>query len=652
MSRRKSNQLPNNLPQLQNVIKRDPLSYKDEFLQQYRHYQSNLAIFKINPLLSNQVFEDLAMFLSQVSHCYTNELEKFPQEIIDILTSHYMVMNPDVRMTLCRSLILLRNKGLLSPTSLLELFFLLFRCNDKLLRKTLYTHIVKDIRNINAKHKNNKVNSTLQNFMYTILNDSHALAAKKSLDVMIELYQKNIWRDVKTVNVISTACFSHITKISVTALKFLLEKNQNDDSESESEDDKPTEKQLLLANRVRKKTRKSEAKLKIALKNMNKQKKKHSKCTTFSALYLINDPQGFCERLFKKLGNSTERFEVRVLMMNVLACLIGVHQPHQKEVTSMLTFYAQACHELVPSEIVEPGLKAIVNNFVTERNSNEVIAVGINAVKEVCIRCPLVMTEQLLRDLAAYKKSKNKSVFNASRSLIQQFRLLNPSLLHEKDRGKMTVQERNVRPNEYGEMSSKNYVPGAELLDENEQINEYDVESSEDECSDIFQNKCDDNIVQEECGENTIDNEEKESKAARISQSKIFTNDDFKKMEVQKIIQEVNPHKKRKHENIEETTERKELLHVEDIEQIISKKKRSDKDERVASVKAGRDGVKRSFQKNRCNEYTSTTNKEKKKNKTFMMVKHKVKGKTKKSFREKQIALRDSLLKKKRKTKF
>ena len=49
--------------------------------------------------------------------------------------------------------------------------------------------------------------------MYTILNDSHALAAKKSLDVMIELYQKNIWRDVKTVNVISTACFSHITKV-------------------------------------------------------------------------------------------------------------------------------------------------------------------------------------------------------------------------------------------------------------------------------------------------------------------------------------------------------------------------------------------------------------------------------------------------------
>lgn len=34
---------------------------------------------------------------------------------------------------------------------------------------------------------------------------------------------------------------------------------------------------------------------------------------------------------------------------------------------------------------------------------------SINAVKEICSRCPLVMTEELLRDLALYKKSKNKS---------------------------------------------------------------------------------------------------------------------------------------------------------------------------------------------------------------------------------------------------
>lgn len=36
---------------------------------------------------------------------------------------------------------------------------------------------------------------------------------------------------------------------------------------------------------------------------------------------------------------------------------------------------------------------------------------SINAVKEICNRCPLVMTEELLRDLAGYKKSKNKSMY-------------------------------------------------------------------------------------------------------------------------------------------------------------------------------------------------------------------------------------------------
>ena len=59
----------------------------------------------------------------------------------------------------CRALILLRNKDLMPASSLLELFFELFRCDDKLLRKTLYNYIVNDIKNINAKHKNAKLNT-------------------------------------------------------------------------------------------------------------------------------------------------------------------------------------------------------------------------------------------------------------------------------------------------------------------------------------------------------------------------------------------------------------------------------------------------------------------------------------------------------------
>ena len=61
--------------------------------------------------------------------------------------------------TLCKALILLRNKGLISATSVLELFFEMFRCQDKLLRKTLYTYIVNDIKTVNQNHKNTKLNT-------------------------------------------------------------------------------------------------------------------------------------------------------------------------------------------------------------------------------------------------------------------------------------------------------------------------------------------------------------------------------------------------------------------------------------------------------------------------------------------------------------
>ena len=58
----------------------------------------------------------------------------------------------------CRALILLRNRGMLPPLTLLELFFGLFRCADRLLRRTLFHYIVQDVKNINAKQQNTKLN--------------------------------------------------------------------------------------------------------------------------------------------------------------------------------------------------------------------------------------------------------------------------------------------------------------------------------------------------------------------------------------------------------------------------------------------------------------------------------------------------------------
>ncbi|XP_075912644.1 protein SDA1 homolog [Petromyzon marinus] len=193
MAGRRNNQLAHSVQQLQNLVKRDPESYRDEFLQQYRHYESKLEVFQLHPEQPNKELGELIMFIAQVAHCYKDLLAEFPQHLAQLLQQHHSTTDTELRMCLCRALILMRHKDLVQPLGLLELFFTLLRCPDKLLRKTLYQHIVSDIRGINAKHRNNRVNTALQNFLYSMVRDSNSTAAKMALDVMVQMYKRNVW---------------------------------------------------------------------------------------------------------------------------------------------------------------------------------------------------------------------------------------------------------------------------------------------------------------------------------------------------------------------------------------------------------------------------------------------------------------------------
>ncbi|XP_034565936.1 protein SDA1 homolog [Notolabrus celidotus] len=684
MSGRQSNKLPNNLPQLQNLIKRDPQSYVEEFQQQYRHYQSNVQIFKLQPDKPNKELADLVMFLAQIGHCYLQQLSTFPQELSELLMSHHTVLEPDLRMTFCKALILLRNKNLIDPSGLLELFFELLRCHDKLLRKTLYTHIVTDIKNINAKHKNNKVNTTLQNFMYTMLRDSNPLAAKISLDVMVELYKRDIWNDAKTVNVITTACFSKVTKILVAGFKFFLGKDEDEknDSGSESEAEGPSVRDLKVRFSTGKKSTKNKKKLEKAMKVLKKSKKKKKvEVFNFSAIHLIHDPQDFSEKLLKQLEDSKERFEVKIMLMELISRLVGIHelflfnfypfiqrflQPHQREVTKILLCAAQASHQLVPPEVIEPVIMTIANNFVTDRNSGEVMTVGINAIKEVAGRCPLAINEDLLQDLAQYKTHKDKNVMMSARGLIQLFRNLNPQMLHKRDRGRPTEASTEAKIKDYGELEAKDYIPGAEVLEVEEgekKEREEDEEgwesasiSDDDEDGEWIDVHHSSDEDTKEVAEKlqSMPMEERKAKAAAVSGSRLLTQDDFKKIRLVQLAKEVNaaPGKGQKRKTVDSDDEgdRGEVLTLRNIEKL-HKKPKEDKESRLATAMAGRtdrkDFVKRHT---KLNPHASTSNREKRKTKNFMMMRHSnnVRTKGKRSFREKQMALRDALLKKKK----
>lgn len=74
---RHNNQLPDNLPQLQNLIKRDPASYREEFMQQYNHYLSLLEVFRLNPGQENKSLDELVMFIAQVRFLFAKKFKMF-----------------------------------------------------------------------------------------------------------------------------------------------------------------------------------------------------------------------------------------------------------------------------------------------------------------------------------------------------------------------------------------------------------------------------------------------------------------------------------------------------------------------------------------------------------------------------------------------
>uniref|UniRef100_A0A5K3F280 Protein SDA1 n=1 Tax=Mesocestoides corti TaxID=53468 RepID=A0A5K3F280_MESCO len=272
--------------------------------------------------------------------------------------------------------------------------------------------------------------------------------AKEAVILLVELYRRNVWKDEKTVNMIADACLAKSKKVFSKAVRFFLghnEKSAEQDSSSDSDDnvDMNTRiKQMKLGHRVGIKSKKRAKRLDRSIENLrrkNERKKKEQMPTGINvpALNLIYDPQTFAERLFHKLEKCNDRLEIRLLLLELISHLIGIHQllllnfypslqrflrPQQREITRLLLFAAQASHDQVPPDAILPLVRTITDNFVTDRASAEAITVGLNTIREICARCPYAVDEDLLSDLVEYKSYRNKNVVAAARSLIRLYR--------------------------------------------------------------------------------------------------------------------------------------------------------------------------------------------------------------------------------------
>ncbi|PBK96528.1 protein required for actin cytoskeleton organization and cell cycle progression [Armillaria gallica] len=738
--------LTSNLPQLQNLIKRDPTAYKEEFLQQWNHYNSIRQIFQANPSEHAQQFRELVTFIAQVTPCYPKETAEFPSHLSTLLLENYATLSPDTRKALVQNLVMLRNKNVITSIELLKtLFPLLPRTTSSALRSSIRKTILSDIRTANIHSTNHKLNRAVQAMLFgmvergmdgQVLGDKGKLRASTSqapsptnghdamwaIILTKELWRKGIWTDVKPVSIVALGCFHPVVKVQSASIHFFLGSDEDKEDSDDEEEETVDVRSLHHRREINKKTRSGDKKLQKKLTSAKK-KQQNGKSDTnpnFPALQLLNDPQTFAEKLYDILNHYEKRFSLdhKILIMQLLSRVMGSHKlcvlgfytyivkyltHHQLRVPAILVSLAQSVHELTPPDALTPIIQKLAHEFVHPGVASEVIAAGLNAIREVCRRQPWAMEEDMLGDLVEYRKSKDKAVIAAARGLLQLYRDVNPGMLKRRERGKEASMgmASGTQPLPFGHSADAAVdIEGLSLLEdhfnklreEDEAVDmdeagdagweNWDVESDSSDSDEesegwIDVDDADDQLVisdsedegEKKDGENAkAEEKNSEDAATRVSTlatTKILTPADFSllnDLRIQAATQAVEagggPKAKRKLAALEGN---KKAMQGAQEDAFISendilgprKKAKADYAERMASIAKGREGRdKFGSHKGKKNKDTpsSSTNREKTRNKPIMMILSSgaVRGKKKASLREKQQKLRAHIEKSKK----
>ncbi len=462
-------------------------------------------------------------------------------------------------------------------------------------------------------------------------------------------------------------------KIIAGGVRFFLggdkerEELEDDSSDEEAVDMGKIKHQIGINKKTKKKARQMENAMATVKRKERKKKQPHP--LNFSAFHLLHDAQGFAENLFfKHLQNSKSKLnlEQKLLVLQLVSRLVGLHKltvmslysyfikyltPRQPSVTSFLASLAQATHNLVPPDILEPLVKKIADEFVSEAAAAEVASAGLNAIREICMRQPLAMNKTLLEDLVTYRKSKDKGIMMASKGLLGLYRGIAPDMLPKRDRGKeaaMGLRSGERKDQRFGE-EALGRIEGLELLEKwreeekqkkkatmggevEKHSSEYDVDdedewevdeddsdsdgwqnvSSDDDANDINESKtsskkakhnptCSEEIEDEEWDkdgdkENKVDEAKLEDGVSSLATTRILTPADLVKLQELRLAASVNhalPASQRKRAAAAHQAALQR--HIDDpltaaeIEGLASLSNKSTKEQRVAIAKAGRE---------------------------------------------------------------
>ncbi|UKK01505.2 hypothetical protein MACK_002320 [Theileria orientalis] len=443
---------------LENKIKKDPDANFDFFKQKWNEFVTLYEIIKLTPQVYNTEFVKLLQFITNTIALYNkngdvDQLVYNPNssgltssspddagniaegrwlclKLIELIKEFRSVMDGKMIRMVIKSTFTLRTKRQIDLETILVEWLELLDLNDKEQRKKLYNYIVKDLALLSTKSKNRQAVKKLQQLLFEKIHKNTNLNIRLlSCCIIIELYRRNIWNDLYTLNQLCELCKCQNPKIALSAIYFLLStKNHYHVIFEAASTDSPGSTNTEGTQQV-------------------------DPPVTHSLSHILDiyEPFKLVETLLERCTKNHFQYQHKLVALKLAAVVINKHKLtvpnfysylskylHHKQplVTRVLLVFVISVYSGLDSGLVEPLVRKIVDDFIAYDRSDDMITIGVNTTREICNKLPEVLSEDTLNYLVEFKNYKSKNVSASVKSLINTYRKLDPKKLNKASRGK------------------------------------------------------------------------------------------------------------------------------------------------------------------------------------------------------------------------
>ena len=448
-------------------IQKNPDHYADEVAFLVKTFLSEFQKVKSRPGEKNEQFYLLLDFFSHVFEFYTADLSFLAESYQDLLRNFSEQLDKDLRFKLVHSLTLLARKGHWHELTAIKFFLDMLAVKDKAVRALIFKSVLQLVSKIDLKGRKSTVHKELLDHFSQKTRDPDDAYSKNIFKLLITLMKKNIWKDAKVANLLAEGTYHDDASVVSLCCRFFIENVDHDELDLSSDEEeerrntfkagknakyglihkKKSNTELHRVERIKKKVRK--------MQNSDR----HKENDNFLLIELVYNPLSLCEKIFAKLKSSKLPFKVKLLMMGVLSRLIWrfelifpnyflfIHRyikNNNNELPQVLACLAGACHARTPISELRPIVQIILLNFANEAAPNDKLAMGVNALKEISLRCPECLEEDEIYQVCLLRKLKHKAVAGSVRSFINLWRSINVKMLKKEFRGRFFDEDENL----------------------------------------------------------------------------------------------------------------------------------------------------------------------------------------------------------------